>query len=98
MENHYIECACVHPEHMLKFTYDDEDYEFYVSTLLARTNIFNRVWIAIKYVLGIQSPFGHFAETILRKEHIIQLHKRCSKAIREDNENERRLKDEHKAG
>ena len=61
METEFFECACHSDEHTLKFSYDAEDHQLYTSVYLNQyQNVFRRVWVAIKYVLGYRSKYGHW--------------------------------------
>lgn len=76
MENleKYIECECHSPEHTLKFTYDFEDKEIYTSVYLHQYhNIWQRILIAVKYLLGYQSQYGAFDCFLADKPKIKEL-------------------------
>jgi len=60
LETEYFECECYTPEHTVRFTYDPDDGELYMSVYLWRWPFWKRVWIAIKYVFGYTSKFGDF--------------------------------------
>jgi hypothetical protein len=61
METEYFECACFSDEHTLKFHWDADDNQLYTSVYLYHyRNIFKRIWIAIKYVFGYRSKYGHW--------------------------------------
>jgi hypothetical protein len=63
----FFECSCYSDEHTLRIMLDDDpDYpELYTSVFLNNYNtgflgFFKRVWIAIKYVFGYKSKYGHW--------------------------------------
>lgn len=66
----YFECQCSTPEHTLRFWFDgDEEYPcVYASVFLDEPPLHRRLWLALKYVLGYKSRYGHFAEFMLRPE------------------------------
>jgi len=69
MYNEYYECQCSTPEHTLVFSIDEDDGSVYTSIYLNQYNsFFKRVWIAIKYVFGYKSKYGHWDSTILNKK------------------------------
>jgi len=69
MATEYFECACFSDEHTLKFTYDPEVNELYTSVYLHQYgNLFRRLWVALKYVLGYRSKYGHWDCFLLRPE------------------------------
>ncbi len=65
--NELFICRCHNTEHQLIFSYfDDEDNsDIYVSVHLSpERNIFKRIWVAIKYIFGHRSRYGHFDEFV----------------------------------
>jgi len=61
MKIDYFECSCYSPENRLVFHYDEEDNELYTEVYLFQYhNIFQRIWIAIKYIFGYKCRYGHF--------------------------------------
>jgi hypothetical protein len=69
MRTEFFECACYSDEHTLKFTYDAEDNELYTSVHLNHDrNVFQRILVAVKYVLGYRSRYGHWDCFIMRPE------------------------------
>jgi hypothetical protein len=47
--------------HTLKFKCDADDNQMYTSVYLNHyQNIFKRIWIAMKYVFGYRSKYGHW--------------------------------------
>lgn len=76
--NELFICQCYNVEHQLIFSYfpDDEDKDVYVSVhLTPEYNIFKRIWIAIKYIFGYKSMYGHFDEFIFKKSDANRLQK-----------------------
>lgn len=73
MENHYFECSCFSDEHMLKFSYDPEDKELYLSTFLRPRRWYSRIWYGIKYALGYTCKYGHFDCTIIAPDDLPRL-------------------------
>jgi hypothetical protein len=72
--SYYFECICAHDEHTLRFTLDKEEKEIYTSVFLAQhRNIFQRAWLAIKYIFGYKCPYGHFGNWTLNKDDVDKL-------------------------
>lgn len=70
----FFECACHCDEHVLRFTLDKEEKEIYTSIFLNQYRPWwGRLWLAIKYVFGYTSKYGHFDCTILRDVNINKL-------------------------
>lgn len=68
IEHSIIICKCENVEHQLVFTYFSEDREVYMTThLKPESNIFKRIWRAIKYIFGYRSMYGDFDEFIFNK-------------------------------
>lgn len=67
--SHYYECICHSDEHAIKYTLDKDENEFYVSLFLnTYSNIFKRVWIAIKYIFNYKCIYGHWDNWTLKEE------------------------------
>lgn len=80
MKSTFFECECYSPEHILRFTYDEEDKELYTSIFLCQyRNIFKRFWVAVKYVLGYKCIFGAWDCFIFKNEDIEELSKLLEK-------------------
>ena len=74
MKNHFIVCTCLSPEHTLRYIYDEENDELYTEVFLHNHNsFFKRIGIAVKYVFGYVSKYGHFDCTIIAKEEMVKL-------------------------
>lgn len=76
--NELFICQCCNTEHQLIFSYfeNDDDKEVYVSVHLnPEYNIWKRMWIAIKYIFGYRSCYGHFDEFIFKKSDAERLQK-----------------------
>ena len=62
LEHEILVCKCENTEHQLVFSYfpdELDDREVYMSVhLIPESNIFKRIWKAIKYV------FGHNLQTV----------------------------------
>lgn len=70
MKHKYIECECGTPEHILRFTFNEEDQEVYVEVFLNKYyNIFKRFWYAIKYIFNKRPcNYGYFDCTLLSQK------------------------------
>ena len=65
----FFECDCHSDEHTLKFTFDQEENELHTSVFLHQYRGFwRRLWVAVRYVCGYKSRFGHWDCFILRAE------------------------------
>lgn len=68
-EEYYFSCECSTDEHTIRFTYDKEDGDLYMSVFLHHRNAwYQRIWIALKYVFGYKCKYGHFDNTLVRKD------------------------------
>ena len=69
MEHEIIICKCESPEHQIIFSYfldNDIDREVYMTIhLRPESNIFKRIWIALKYIFGYRSKYGDFDSMII---------------------------------
>lgn len=62
-ETKFIECDCGHAEHTLRFVIDkSDDYPCIYTEILLNSNLgfFKRVYVAIQYIFGKTSDYGHF--------------------------------------
>lgn len=74
--NELFICECHNVEHQLVFSYFPEDNEVYMAVhLIPEYNIWKRIWIAIKYIFGYKSIYGHFDEFIFDKSDADKLQK-----------------------
>ena len=63
VEMSYFECACRSDDHLLKFQFDKDpkDPSLYTTIHLHQwQNPLKRILVAIKYVLGFKSKYGHW--------------------------------------
>jgi hypothetical protein len=69
METEYFDCKCMSSEHTLRFVYDPDDNELYTEVHLSQyRNVFVRVWVAIKYIFGFKSKYGHWDCWLLKEK------------------------------
>jgi hypothetical protein len=72
LKREYFECHCSTPEHRLVFTLETEldDFpELYTEVQLDNhRNIFQRAWLAIKYIFGYRCYYGYYANFNLNPE------------------------------
>lgn len=74
-----IICDCGDVEHQIAIYHWSEDDEFLPSEfsfqphLTTYKNVFQRLWYAIKYVLGYKSKYGAFDEMLLTENDIEQI-------------------------
>lgn len=74
--NELFICQCYNPEHQLIFSYFPEDENVYVSVhLIPEYRLWKRIWMAIKYIFGYRSCYGHFDEFIFKKSDAEKLQK-----------------------
>jgi len=72
----FIRCDCHSPEHqfILEYWPDDDPGEMYLSIhLVTWKNILRRAWVAILYILGRRSRYGHWDEVIINREKAIEI-------------------------
>lgn len=62
-------CDCFSAEHQIIVNYDKENKLVYFSVhLITYQNIFKRIWVAVKYVFGYTSKYGHWDSVILNEQ------------------------------
>lgn len=63
-----VQCSCWWAEHEMGIAWLDDLGEFSFTTRLCTwRNVFQRMWHALKYVLGHKSRFGAFDEILVEK-------------------------------
>jgi len=68
----YIECSCCDSSHILRLTKDEDG--FYIETQLNQCHsFFKRALITIKYLLNIQTNYGHWDCTLINEEQAKKL-------------------------
>jgi hypothetical protein len=61
MTEKLISCSCNSPEHILVFNLNKEDKEIYTSVFLHQyRSFYERTLVAVKYVFGYKSKYGHW--------------------------------------
>lgn len=74
MENHFLVCECNSSEHVLRYIYDKDENELYTEVnLVQHRNFLKRCLVAIKYIFGYKSKYGHFDTTIINKHEARKL-------------------------
>lgn len=80
MEESIFICGCNNVEHQLLFRYfkNDKPQTVYMSVhLITEKNIFKRIYLAIKYIFGYKSKYGHFDEFIFKHKDKNKLQQIC---------------------
>lgn len=73
MEKLYLDCQCESLEHSIRFYYEPDLDCVVLDTHLIRIPLWKRIVYAIKYILGYQSKYGAFDETLLNGDRISEL-------------------------
>jgi len=67
----FFECGCGADEHTLRFIYDKECNELYVSIFLNHwQRWYKRWWVAVKYTLGYKCKYGHWDTWMLKEKDV----------------------------
>jgi hypothetical protein len=72
--SYFVDCACTSDDHVVRFRFDSDSKETYISTQLGKFGFFKRVWFAIEYIFGKQCAYGHWQETLLQEEEFVDLY------------------------
>lgn len=82
MTTEFFECACFSDEHTLKFSYDPDENELYTSVYLNQyRSVWKRIWVALRYVCGYRTKYGHWDCFILRPEDAARLRSLVDRVI-----------------
>ena len=69
LQTHYFDCQCYASEHILRFVYDPEYNELHAEIqLMQYRNIFQRMWLAIKYIFNLSQKYGYWDCWLLKKD------------------------------
>lgn len=70
-----VSCSCNTPEHELIFIMDTSTGEVVIYSQLIKFNLFKRIKLAIKYIIGTRSNYstGHWEETTLDINRVLEL-------------------------
>ena len=72
----YFECKCFSDEHHLKFQYDADEKEVYVTTFLNDyRNFYQKLVVALKYLFGYKCKYGHWDVFLLKDTDVCELKK-----------------------
>lgn len=85
----YYECRCESPEHVLRFTYSEEEYYkpdekeavVYLNVFLSTGGFWHRVKEGVKYIFGHKSKYGHFDDWIMKREDAEKLRDLFNKVV-----------------
>lgn len=71
MEDIIVDCDCYSLDHVMRFSYDQEDGLVYIGARLStHKNWYQRLWAAVKYVFTPgKTCFGHYDEVIVKVKH-----------------------------
>jgi hypothetical protein len=83
MKEKIVFCSCRSLDHVFKFVHFTDDMWVYLETHLSKTNLFRRLWYAIKYVFGYESHFGATDEVVLTLEQIKDINLFLESVIRQ---------------
>lgn len=76
LKTSYFECDCTSCQHTLRFTYDRECDDLVIETYLSQYHgVMSRIFLAIKYVLGISSRCGHWDCVLISKKRLTTFQK-----------------------
>ena len=89
---HVTKCRCEHDrDHAVSFMYwPDQEYgdEFTIGTTLNHYRSFwSRLWIGIKYILGVDNTHYFFTEQTIDKSELIKLQSFINKVAAEFEDN-----------
>lgn len=78
MERDVIFCSCGSAEHQLLVWHDDEFADGYREVglqphLVTYQNIFKRIFVAIRYIFGYRSKYGHWDSIIIDSTNYLPL-------------------------
>ena len=79
-EIEYFECGCFDQDHLLSFHLCKDDGEIYCNVNLSDFGFWKRVWLGIKYILGVDEKYGHYGSWTISWEDTKRLVELAQKA------------------
>ena len=65
----FMGCACHSPEHVMQLMLWTEEPKMLCIYMCLNPEVwYKRIWLAIKYIFGYKSRFGHFDEFMIKPE------------------------------
>lgn len=81
-KTYYFQCDCSSQEHTIGIDFDTVEKEVALHVQLSQyRNVFKRIWVAIKYVCGYESKYGHWDVTLMNEEKFMDLYNLMSRYI-----------------
>lgn len=81
-EKVHFDCTCGNDEHTFSFVHCKEDGELYLSVFLNQySGFFGRLKIALKYVFGYKSKYGHWDCVVLDEKETRRLRDLCQTSL-----------------
>ena len=81
----FFECHCFAEEHTIKFSYEEEYNELYLSVFLNQYRPWwHRIWVATKYVFGYKCRYGHWDTWSLNVDDADRLRDFVDRVIEKD--------------
>lgn len=68
IEHQHFDCQCTELAHSLRFSVDPTDGDIWIDVHLNRLPWHKRLWIGVKYILGVNDRGIQYEETLLRHE------------------------------
>lgn len=91
MKRYFFDCICYSSEHTLQLDYENYDEEENCPPTLSFNvhlgcypGIWQRFWIAVKYVFGYKCKYGHFDTFILNRKDAERLKGYLETFIKDD--------------
>lgn len=81
LQAEYLTCDCSSDEHTMRFTFaagetSQDSSEVYTSVFLNQyRSVWRRIWVAVRYVMGYKSKYGHWDCFSFNVEEAIRLRK-----------------------
>lgn len=75
LKTYYFECDCHSQEHTIGVAFDTEHKEMMLFTQLAKNKgFFKRLVLGVKYILGMETPYGQWDETLMQEEKFVEFY------------------------
>lgn len=99
-EKYHFECLCGHYEHKFEIIFDpdidDTDNPLYATVSLNDgLPWYKRVYLAIRYIFGHTSRYGHYAEFLLERDDAKRMMEVCKKFLDNNKSNVFPIKTKH---
>jgi hypothetical protein len=74
ISTYYFDCDCTEFGHVFRVVYDELTQDMWIEVQLRHVGVwYKRLWIAVRYVFGLDVPYGFYDVVLLNSEQVKRL-------------------------